>query len=154
MIQEIYANWGANAHRRKDGWMKLKAKGSRQSDCTRDEQKVKIRKGRWGYDREKKMIGSCQNPEIKEMTKYDKTKSSTGLFQTYCWVNSKSLQYSEYHEKSSHMHFFFWFPVHIKASLCYNVVYQACNSVMSKKSINHNFKNILLVKMNHHLSLQ
>jgi len=24
------------------------------------------------------------------MTKYDKTKSSTGLFQTYCWVNSKS----------------------------------------------------------------
>lgn len=41
MIQEIHADWGANVHRRKNGWMKLNAKGSRQSDCTRDEQKSK-----------------------------------------------------------------------------------------------------------------
>ena len=79
----------------------------------------------------------------------------TGLFQTYCGANFRSLQYNEYHEKSSHKHFFFWFPVNIKACLCYNVVYQACNSIMSKKSINHNFKKYFIGKnANHHLSLQ
>ena len=39
----------------------------------------------------------------------------TGLFQTYCWVNSKSLKYSEYREKSSHMHFFFLVPSSYKS---------------------------------------
>ena len=37
MIQEIHAEWGANVHSSKNGWMKLNSKGSRHSDSTGDE---------------------------------------------------------------------------------------------------------------------
>lgn len=92
MIQEIHEDWGANAHRRKDGWMRLKAKGSSQ---TVPEMRRKTKSEKEGEDmtvfsdtvqeEEKKKIGSCQNSETKELTKHDKTKSRFRLISDILW---------------------------------------------------------------------
>ena len=118
--------------------------------------KVKIRNGKWGYDSVfrydvRRKEKDWQLPESRNKRtdkKYDKTKSRYRLISDILWGKFQitAIQWISWKIKSQTF-FFFWFPVHIKACLCYNVVYQACNSIMSKKSINHNFKNILLVKM-------